>query len=1044
MNLVQASAHRPVAVAVGVLLVLLFGLLALTRIPVQLTPDVVRPVLTVETSWPGVAPTEVEGEITIPLEKLLKAVPGLEKITSSSSFGNSRITLEFRVGTDMNATTVLVSNRLQRISNLPEDANRPMLRTADSDDTPIAFMMLQRLDSKDAREVANELDFVEEVIQPALERVPGVAVVNINGGRKREMRVTVDPLRLAARGLTVDMVAEALRRENADISAGTIDEGKRAYVVRTVGRFSTPEQAAAVLVRTGAGGPVTVGDVAQVGFAYQDVTASSRVMGQPAISINVVREQGANVLEIMAEVRRRLDQLNREVLPPHGLKITLTYDQTDYIVEALALVRDNLWMGGLLAVGVLLYYLRAVAPTVVIALAIPISLVGAFLVMALAGRTVNVISLAGLAFAVGMVVDPAIVALENIFRHYSNGMPREQAAVQGVKEVWGANFVATATTVVVFLPLLSLKIEAVQLFGDIAVALSAAVLFSLVVAVTVIPALSMRLLSRRTPRAAHLAGQDESAAATAPGTAALVALVRRINTSTSHRLAVVGGIMAVSVALTLALLPPAEYLPEGNRNLVSAMLTPPPGYNLAEMTRISGEMERRMAPYYDPNHPQREKIEGPPMRNFFFMIRSNRVFMAAMAEDGTKVRELLPVMKKAVSTIPGTLGVVSQASLFVRGIGRGRGVDLAVVGPELESLLDVARRLFGAIQKAIPGVQVRPVPGLELGNPEVRILPDRLRAAQNGLSALSIGRTVDAFADDGLKVDDLLVEGREMDLVVRGNRQGLAHTQEIHALPLVVGQGQSVPLEAVATPVLTVGPVQIEHVERERAVILQISPPAGMPLESALRTLQQEVIAPMEQAGLPPLTALRFTEGADQLWLAKEAMQGQFLLALAVTYLLMAALYESFLYPLVIITTVPLAAAGGLLGLGALNLALVQPMDVLTMLGFVILVGVVVNNAILIVHQALAFMREGGMPHDDAVAEALRIRVRPILMSTLTSVFGLMPLVLFPGAGSELYRGLGSVLLGGLLFSTVLTLVLIPALLSLVLSIRRGLGWQGV
>lgn len=1042
MNLVQASTKRPVAVAVGVLLVLLFGFIALQRIPVQLTPDVVRPIITVETSWAGAAPAEVEGELTIPLEKLLKAVPGLEKITSSSSFGNSRITLEFRVGTDMNATAVLVSNRLQRIARFPADAERPMLRTADSDDSPIVWMMLQRSDKSDQRGVETEFDFAEEVIQPLLERVPGVAVVNVIGGRKRELRVTVDPLRLAARGLKVDEVATALQKENADVSAGAIDEGKRAYVVRTVGRFATPGDAKAVLVKTGVGGPVTVGDVAEVEFAYQDTNSVVRIKGQPAIAVNAVREQGANVLQIMAEIRKRVEDLNRDVLPQRGLKLTFGYDQTDYIVEALALVRENLLIGGFMAVGVLLFFLRSAAPTVVIALAIPISLVGAFLVMALAGRTVNVISLAGLAFAVGMVVDPAIVALENIFRHYSNGLPREVAAVRGVSEVWGANFIATATTVVVFLPLLSLKIEAVQLFGDIAVALSAAVLFSMVVAITVIPALSMRVLSRHGPRDRLMAGQDESAAATPRATAALVGLVRRINASVPRRLLVVGGIMGGAVALVMLLLPPAEYLPEGNRNLATAMLVPPPGYNLAELTRMAAGVEKRVAPFYDPQHPERDKIDGPPVRNFFFVVRGSRVFMGAMAEDASKVKALLPVLKRNLNTLPGTIGIVSQASLFMRGIGRGRGVDLAVVGPDQEKLIDIARRLFGAIQKAIPGVQVRPVPGLELGNPELRIIPNRLRAAQNGLTALSIGRTVDAFADDGLRVDQILVDGREMDLVLRGNLDGLAHTQEVNQLPLVVREGVTVPLETVADAVLTAGPVQIEHVERERAVILQISPPAEMPLETALRTLQSEVIDPVVADGLPPLTDVRFSEGADQLWLAKEAMTGQFLLAMAVTYLLMAALYESFLYPLVIITTVPLAAAGGLLGLRFLGLWVNQPMDVLTMLGFVILVGVVVNNAILIVSQALNFIRDSGMTPDDAVAESVRIRVRPILMSTLTSVFGLMPLVLFPGAGSELYRGLGSVILGGLLFSTVLTLLLIPSLFSLTVAVRKHWGGQ--
>ena len=1032
MKLVQTAARRPVAVAVGVLLILLFGLLALYRIPIQLTPDVRKPLITVTTAWPGASSPEVESEITIPQEEVLKAVSGLVKMNSSSTAGQASIKLEFRLKTDMDAALVLVANRLQRVQNYPEEARRPTLKSADSDDAPITWIKLGRRDKNDRRPVAVELDFVEDVIQSALERIPGVATVNIYGGREQELRITVDPKRLAARAITLRDMVRVLRQENVNISAGHLDEGKRAYQVRTLGRFTTPEQVAAVVVRSGVGGTVTIGDLAQVAFDHGDATVNVRANARPIMAINAVREQGANVLEIMAEIRQTLERLNREALPPRDLKLTMVYNQTTYIHAAIKLVRNNMWIGGFLAMAALLLFLRSLSATAIIAVAIPISVVGAFLAMYAVGRSLNVISLAGLAFAIGMVVDPAIVVLENIVRLYTGGLSREEAAVRGASQVWGAIFIATATTVAVFIPILTLEIEAAQLFGDIAVALCAAVLFSLLVSTTVIPTLGVRLIGQ-SGRLRNDQGANQEIGKNR-FTAVLTTFIRAINRRVITRLAVVGGLAGASVAIIIGLLPPAEYLPSGNRNLIFAMLIPPPGYNLKEMTHMAQGVEKALQPYWDPDPARVDKI--PAMGNFFFVAMGPRVFMGSATRDPARVRDLIPLMRKPIGSIPGTIGIVNQMSLFGRGLGGGRSLDLAITGPDLEVLTTLARRLFGMAMAALPGAQVQPIPGLELGNPEVQLVPNRLRAAENGLSAWEIGQAVDAF-NGGLKVDNLIIAGREMDLTLRGDEQWIQHTQELGNLPLATPSGKIIPVSLVADMTLTEGPVQIDHIDRERAISLRIQPIREMPLETAIDLVTTQLIEPLQKEGLPPLTQLRLTEGAGQLQLAKKAMGWQFVLALTITYLLMAALFESFLYPLVIIATVPLAATGGLLGWKVLNLFRFQSMDLLTMLGFVILVGVVVNNAILIVHQALNFIREEGMDPDAAVAASVGIRVRPIFMSTATSILGLLPLVVFPGAGSELYRGLGSVVVGGLLLSTLFTLVLVPALFSLLMRTRR-------
>ncbi|OSM06924.1 efflux RND transporter permease subunit [Magnetofaba australis] len=1027
MNLVNAAAHRPVAVTVGVLLVLMFGLLALSNIPIQLTPDVRKPQLTVTTQWPGAAPGEVESELTIPQEEALKALSGLENMESTSSYGRARLALTFRVGTDMDAALVQVSNELQRVKNYPTEAERPTLRTADSEDRPITWMLLQRADPDDLSSVDGYLELVEEHIQPLFERIPGVATVNVYGGRDTELRITVDPAQLAARKLTLNDLVSVLRRESADISAGKVDEGKRSYTVRTLGRIDTPEKARAVVVASGDGGPVTLGDLADVDWALQDPSVHVRGMGRSAMAINCVREQGANVLEVMADVHKMVERLNTGVLAKNNLRIEVKYDETDYIYDALALVRQNLFIGGALAMAVLLLFLRSASATVIIALAIPISLIGAFLIMAAAGRTINVISLAGLAFAVGMVVDPAIVTLENIVRLRQAGLARFEAAVKGVSEVWGAIFIATATTVAVFLPVAWLDIQAAQLFGDIAVALCAAVLFSLVVSTTVIPTLAVRL-------GRQVSIETDDSPQRRPMADAIANLVARINRNTGARLAVIIGFIGAPTWLTLVNVPPAEYLPSGNRNLIFGLLVPPPGYNIDEMTRLAQKVEEHMRPYWF----AKPETGLPSMKHFFFGSRGDRVFMGGAAEDPARVKELLPVIKKPIQELPGLFGVVKQSSLFERGSGRGRSIELDVSGRDLETSMAVAAGLFGAVKQAIPDVQARPVPGLSLGSPELHLIPNRLRAAENSLSAQDVGQAVDAYAD-GVQVDQFVRNGRSVDLTLRGDPLLAQRTQDLGNLPIATPRGDIIPVGAVTDVVLDSGPTSIRRVERERTVSLRISPPDELAMESAINIVREQVMQPAIDKGLPDGVTLRLSEGADQLALAKEAMSGQFLLALAITFLLMAALFESFLYPFVIIITVPLAAFGGLLGLKTLNLFVQQPLDVLTMLGFVALVGIVVNNAILIVHQSLNFIHHEGMKHQQAVVESVRIRVRPIFLSTFTSVFGLLPLVAFPGAGSELYRGMGSVILGGLLLATLFTLILVPALFSLVMGLRDRL-----
>jgi HAE1 family hydrophobic/amphiphilic exporter-1 len=1050
----------------------MFGLIALLRIPVQLTPNVDKAEITVNTIWPGASPQEVEREIIDEQEDVLKSVEGLVEMKSESFYSRGRVTLKFQVGTDPDTALLKVSNNLNQVPEYPDEAEEPVLVSSGSEQNAIAWIILERL-SGDNTGIETEYQFVKDFVKPRFERIPGVAESEIYGGVEPEMQVVFDPNTLAANHITIAEVATALSRENENISAGDFDEGKRKFIARVVGQYQSPNDVANVVIKYINGAPIYVYDIAEVRLGYAKPSATVSEKGRPTIAVNCKRQTGANVLQVMNGVRAAITEMNAGLLRYRGLRLRQVYDETEYIESAIDLVRQNLFVGGTLAVLVLILFLRSINSTLIIATAIPISVVGTFLMMTFFGRNINVISLAGLAFAVGMVLDAAIVVLENIDRHRSLGETRVEAAYKGTTEVWGAVLASTLTTMAVFVPVVYVQEEAGQLFKDIAIAISCAVALSLIVSITVIPTFSAKILGffrerRKTKSAAKhekfsgvLANPDPQSdgaksSKTGSGLSPFKKFIRfldrfshnftegvanfnyRVMGSVPARVAVVAVLTGFSLAMALWLSPPSEYLPEGNRNFVFSLLLPPPGYNLEELDKVGNTIVKELEPYWkdDGSVEYRE----PRIRNLFYVALGRIMFAGASTQDPLKARDLVPIFKKELRKIPGFYSTSYQSSLFGRGITSGRTIDVDITGPDLTRLIQLGGQVFGQAMQLLPGSQVRPIPSLDLGNPEIQITPDRVRAASLGLSARDIGQVVDTLLD-GRKVTDYQHDGKEIDLTLMGISSSTKRTQDFENLLLRTSNGQLITLGSVADIRWVAGPTQINHIERQRAITIQVRPPRETPLETAMQTLENKVIGPLKKsAELGGLYNINLAGTADDLVVTRKALQWNFVLALAITYLLMAALFASFLYPLVIMFSVPLAAAGGFAGLWLVsNLIEYQSLDVLTMLGFIILIGTVVNNAILIVHQSLNHMRHERMERREAIREAVRNRIRPIFMSTTTSVFGMLPLVLFRGAGSELYRGLGSVVVGGLALSTIFTLFLIPALFSLVLDARYKL-----
>ncbi len=1133
MQQIENFVRNPVKVAVGVILICMFGLISIGRMPVQLIPEVQIPTLTIETRWVGASPQEIEREIIQEQEEQLQSVEGVTKMSSESSDSSGKITLEFAVGANLDSAITTVSSRLQQVREYPVDADKPVINTSNAADRPIAwFILTQRLPDLDAIQAARsahpklaaDLDriaatpnpglalfrlrelvakqpdlgallpppidisklrrYAEDTVEARFEKVNGVSGANVLGGQEDELQVIVDPEKLAARQITIADVRDALRDQNFDVSGGDFWEGKRRWVVRTLGRFRSPEQVAGAVILRSEDRPVYVRDVAEVRLGYKKPDGMVRRFGTSVIAINVLRRTGTNVLEVMDGLQIAVKELNEGALKSKQLQLAQVYDETEYIHSSINLVWENIWEGAALTLIVLLLFLRSARASIVVFLSIAVSIIGMFLMMSLMGRTLNVPSLAGIAFAVGMLVDNFIVVLENGFRHRQQGATPFQAAIRGTSEVWGAVVTSTLANLAVFIPVLFVQDEAGQLFRDIALATASALAISLLVALVVVPTAGARIFGATKPGNDHRPISENGHANPSSGNIRHVVherlhrglgLLDSFGSAFVHRVGAINAwlqgsvwrmvgatfvFVVLSIVLIFLLMPKVEYLPNGNRNLIIGLMLPPPGYNLEKMRDMGADIETKLRPYWDvdPDSEQAKALPFPPIGDFFYVARGRQLFLGLRAHDPARAAELVPLMYSLSGLEPGTMVLAFQSSLFEQGLTAGRSIDIEITGPEIEKLVGIGGQIFQRMGEVFPErapdgsplARAIPKPSLDLSSPEMHVIPKTEQAEDNGLRANEIGYAVNALVD-GAYATDFYLDGDKIDLSIVGDEKFANKVEDLAKLPIATPEGGLTELSAVAKIDRSFGPEQINRRERTRNITVQVQPPPNVPLEEAVERIATQIVAPLRQSGQigDGLYEINLAGTADKLRLAWNAMKWNLLLALIITYLVMAALFESWLYPFVIILSVPLGALGGFAGLQFLNLiGIPQSLDVLTMLGFIILVGTVVNNPILIVEQALNLIEEQKLPHRQAVVESVRTRIRPIFMTTLIGFFGLLPLVISPGAGSELYRGLGAVLLGGLLVSTVFTLFLVPSLFSLALETKSWLAttvgtWTG-
>jgi multidrug efflux pump subunit AcrB len=1012
VKLTEASISNRVAVMVAILLVAIFGFISLDRLPVQMAPNVDRPIITITTSWPGAAPEEVESEILELQEQVFRGMPGVDRMSANASYSQASINLEFDLDVDFQKSLIEVINRLNQVPSYPVDANEPTLLIGGNQfGNTIAWFAIRPLPGND-RPIVTYQDFVNDNVLPRFEQINGVSSSNAFGGRGYEVRITYDPHLAASLGIDLTKIT-AIGGNFNNTSMGTKDVGKRRYTLRFEGKYDY-HALNDFVIEWRDGQPIYLKDIAKIEKVMQDATGGLYQNGGPSIAANIIPEAGVNLLDLMDEIKLKVVELQETVLEPAGLFITQVYDESIYTNQSVIMVRNNLILGMLLAIFILWAFLRKTTPALIVAVAIPICLLGAFIMLDALGRTLNIISLAGLAFATGMVLDAAIVVLENIVRHREAGKSANEAALIGSKQVWGALLASTATTVAIFLPVVFLKDEAGQLFTDLALTISISVILSLVVAVTVLPAATTKFFLHRQDfnRDQHHAWGK------------ITDFINNLTKSAALQKIWVLVLIIVPLSIAYFIRPAADYLPEGKRNFAFAGIFPQPGVSVeASQKELANVILERLQPYLDGE-------QEPKLENYFLGVFGGQAFFGFRVEDVSRMDEMIQIINRQILTgIPDTFGFAGRAPVF-GGARGGRNINVDLQGDDFDTLLLAGQSAMGMIQALIPESQIQPQPSLEFGAPELNIKPNDRAIAESGWTRNQLNPVLRSLGT-GAFVGEYFDGNKRMNVMLRAIDWDTP--EELAATPLYTANGDVVPLDQLTFIERTAGPSQILRVDRKRTLTLQVRPPENVALEDAIDTLKSE-LTPQILPLLPENGTVTYRGTAEALDTALKSLTGSFLLAIVILYLLISAMFRSFKDSLLVVTTLPMATVGGIIGLRLLDWAISsvggQSMDLLTMIGFVILLGLVVNNAILLVLRARDAERDGMNAHE-AVSNAVQLRLRPIFMSTFTSIFGMLPLLLMPGSGTELYRGMAAVIVGGMLLSTLFTLVLLPSLLKL-------------
>jgi len=1026
MSMPRFAIQRPIMMAMICSIVVLLGAISLTRLPVDLLPDIQQPTITVRVNYPGVGPLEMEELITRPLEQALSATAGLEQINSTSQEGNSNLRLNFSWGIDLSEAMNDMRTRIDRVrGRLPEDADPPTIFKFDSNSAPIMGLGVEgEYDSVTLREMA------ENILSPRLERVPGVASVTVNGGLRRQIHVGLSKEKIQALDLSVDRVVNILKTENQNIPLGEIYRGDMTYLVRSQGQFSNLDQIRDLVVLTKGDVPVYLKDIAEVTDSTEDVRSVLRINGRAAVRMNVQKQSGTNTVQIAELVRKEVERVNREV---PGVKLTVIDDSARFIERSINAVKEHVMIGSVLVIAIIFLFLRNFRSTLIVATSIPISVIGTFALLYFSGLTLNTMTFGGLALGVGMVVDAAIVVLENSFRHMEHhGKDRLTASIDGSEEVWSAILSSILTHIAVFVPLLFLTGVSSIMFRQLSVVVVFSLLMSLFVAVTLVPVLCSKLLvlpppaDKRSGLGGRLYTFSERALDKMDD-----GYRRLIHLALAHRPTVVG-ISVASVIAAALILPtiPTELSTQADEGQVNVRIELAIGTRVERTDAVLRRIEE-MLPRLVPE--ARDIIvnggggQGPGFGpGGGSGHRGNIQLMLSPKDERTRSSEQIAMeLRRQLSGLPGVViranasGGNNQMARFLSGGNNDGGrLALEIRGEDL----DDARRLAqGAksLMDTTAGVADARV-GRDEGRPELAVRVDRPKAALLGLTVTGIANTIRTNVA-GTQAAMYREKGNEYPIIVRLREEERQQISDVHDVLVNTTMGHVMPAKNLVTVENETGPVQIERKNQQRIVTVSAEP------ETTLSEAVHAVENRLPELRVPQEFQVGFGAEVEEQAKAFNQLRMVLILALVLVYAVMASQYESLRDPFIIMFSVPTAAIGVVLALKLTGTSF----NMQAYIGIIMLAGIVVSNGILLVDYTNVLRRRDGLPLREAVELAGRTRLRPILMTSIATALGLVPMSLGIGEGSELQVPLARVVIGGLTTSLLITLVLVPTVYTI-------------
>lgn len=1019
MNLTELSLKQWPAICVIMALIVLFGILSMLRLPIEMLPKIERPQISISTFWRAAAPEELESNMVEPIEDVVRNIPGLQDMNSRISRGGGWINLTFELGTDIDRAKLDVINRMSQVQNLPRDANEPNVSSGGRGGaTPnLASLLIRTLPGNPEKNVAAYQTLIDQTVEPRLARIPGVSSVNLAGQLDRQLIVNFDAYRAAALGISIQDINNVIGRAS-DLSGGFADVGRRQYTVRFIGQFDL-DNFRQMIVGWNNERPVYLHEIAEIEIDFAERRGFSLRNGYPAYYITLEREYESNSVEILDGVNNAIKELNDGPLKQAGLAIDLSFDSSIHIRRAISLVRGNLGIGLLLALSILYFFMRSRRAIALIAVTVPLSLLVAFIALSMFNKTLNVISLAGLAFAVGLVMDAAIITLENITRLKQKGKDTESAIRTGTHQISGALFASTTTSIAIFLPVFFMRGIEGQLFRDLALTLAVAVCASFFIAVTILPVVARKFLTGTDKKDPCESWWEN-----------ISVLVHKLTGKKVLRLFWIGGILITSVLVITTMLPKANLLPNAKSDSLNAFFQLPPGTTVDILEGEFGQtIANRLKPYME--HKKEPYIRGYNLSAFNTF---NGMFL--YPSDANRIDEMIEIVQtETLRDMPDVTAFVSQSSLINFDFDGGRSINVDFQGPDIEQLAAAASTAQPILRKLLPEARIRPIPGLQIAEPEIQLKPDDRRLTAAGMDRNTVAQSIRTLTS-GTFIGETFDGNERMDIILRGPIWN--SPEQLAATPIATPLAGIQTIGELTTIERTVGPTQLFRYDGQRTITLSVTPPDHMSVEEALEIIRDQA-GPEIKAAINKNVKINYRGTADQLEKALAEMGKNIMLAIVILFFIMAAMFRSIRDSLLVLLAMPMALAGGILSLQLLNVFSNQPLDLLTMIGFVILLGLVVNNAILLVLQTRTGEAEG-LDRETAVKEAVRIRARPIYMSTLTSIFGMLPLMLTPGLGSEIYRGLAAVIIGGMTLSALLTLILLPALLKLQLPTLTNLN----